>query len=129
MSVCQNWHRGHPEAALKQRLPSLVCVLTVVSRFQMKSAKCERNEIHKPVAVKLSNRKMLLVFHQLAFTCLPPCSAQLSLLPWKLMNLFLCSAAAASSVCRARPFNWFLSLDFGQASPLAAATGLPHRLF
>lgn len=58
--VCQNWHRGHPEAALNERFPSLVCVLPVVSKFQMKGTKHEKNEIHKRVPVRLYNRKMLL---------------------------------------------------------------------
>lgn len=129
--VCQNWHHGHPEAALNKRLPSLVCVLPVVSRFQMKGAKREKNErsINQSLLGSIIGKCYLLALHQLPFTLLPPCLSQLSRLLWELMRLFPCSVTASSSMCKARPFNYFPSLDFGQAWQLAAATSLSHRFF
>lgn len=129
--VCQNWRHGHREAALNERLPSLVCVLPVVSRFQMKGAKREKNErsVNQSLLGSIIGKCYLLALHQLPFTCLPPCLLQLSLLPQELMRLFLCSVAAPASMCKARPFNWFPSLDFGQARQLAVATRLSHKAF
>ena len=121
--VCQNWHHGHPEAALYERLPSLVCVLPVVSRFQMKGAKREKNEIHKPIRVSLYNRKMLLACPPPAGIHSPSPLSSSALPPSMGMDeIVSLLSAASSSMCKAGPFNWFPSLDLGQAWQLAAAT-------
>lgn len=129
--VCQNWHCGHPEAALSKRLPSLVCVLPAASRFQMKGAKREKNEISINQSLLGSIiGKMLLACPPPAAIHFPsPLSFSFCLLPWGLMRLFLCSVAASASMCKARPSNCFPSLDFGQAWQLAVATSLSHGLF
>lgn len=129
--VCQNWHCGHPEAALSKRLPSLVCVLPAASRFQMKGAKREKNEI------SINQSLLGSIIGEMLLACPPPAAIHLPsplsfsfcLLPWELMRLFLCLVASSASMCKARPSNCFPSLDFGQAWQLAVATSLSHGLF